>query len=123
MAYFSLHAYDADVWIPHFFGLRQQDESLNTDIRYATEVLNVETPNGVLQPHAGYETLHGEFAGKKIETLARFYRRWYDGAGSKYWMVCAVDGKLYYTQEGGNGAWTQIPRTTSFNSNVWSWCT
>lgn len=121
-SYFSLHAYDADVWIPEFLGLRQQDESLNTDVRYATEVLNVETPNGVLQPHAGHTVLPGEFAGKKIETIARFYRRWYSGAGSKYWLICAVDGKLYYMQEGESG-WTRIPRTNAFNSNVWSWCT
>ena len=122
MAFFSLHGYDADVWIPQFLGLQQHDESLNTDVRYATEVLNVETPNGVLQPHSGYTLLPGQFEGKKIETLARFYRRWYDGSGSKYWLVCAVDGKLYYMQEGAV-SWTEIPLLSSFDSNVWSWCT
>lgn len=122
MAYFSLHAYDADVWLPQFMGLHQHDESLNTDIRYATDVLNVETPNGVLQPHAGYDTLPGEFEGKKIETIARFYRRWYTGSGSKYWMICAVDGKLYYMQEGGAG-WEVIQNASDFTNNVWSWCT
>jgi hypothetical protein len=123
MAYFSLHAYDADVWIPAFLGLRQQDESLNTDIRFATDVLNVETPNGVLQPHAAAQEVFGTFEGKKIETLARFYRRFYTGTGSKHWMICAVDGKIYYTQEGSNFGWKQIPYESDFASNVWSWCT
>lgn len=125
MAYFSLHAYDADVWIPEFKGLRQQDESLNTDVRFATEVLNVETPNGVLQPHAGYATVGNDFPGR-VETLARFYRRWYDGTGSKYWMICASGGKLYYHQEGAEVGWFEIPMPTgvaSYSSNVWSWCT
>ena len=125
MAYFSLHAYDADVWLPEFKGLRQQDESLNTDIRFATEVLNVETPNGVLQPHAGYTAVGDTFA-NKVETIARFYRRWYDGVGSKYWMVCATGGKLFYHQEGSDVGWLEIPMPTgvaSFASNVWSWCT
>lgn len=125
MAYFTLHAYDADVWVPSFQGLRQQDESLNTDIRFATDVLNVETPNGVLQPHAAYEELSGEF-GSKVETIARFYRRWYDGVGSKHWMICAAGGKLYYRQEAQHARWTEIYRgsaATPFQSNVWSWCT
>ena len=124
MSYFSLHAYDADVWIRQFLGLRQQDESLNTDPQYATDVLNVETPNGVLQPHAGYKELSGSFTGR-VETLARFYRRWYDGAGSNNWMVCATGGKLYYRQEGGS-SWMEIRRSAQadpFASDVWSWCT
>lgn len=125
MAYFSLHAYDADVWVPAFLGLRQQDESLNPDVRFATDVLNVETPNGVLQPHAGHTVLSGEFEGK-VETIARFYRRWYDGSGSKSWLVCAHDGKLYYRQEDSNIGWIEIRRggtTTPFARNVWSWVT
>ena len=125
MAYFSLHAYDADVWLPAFFGLKQQDESLNPDIRFATEVRNVETPNGVLQPHAGYEVLEGEFE-NKVETIARFYRRWYQGAGSKHWLVCAAGGNLYYRQEGARVGWTKIERpelAPVFKSNIWSWCT
>lgn len=123
MAYFSLHAYDADVWLPAFLGLRQQDESLNTDIRFATDVLNVETPNGVLQPHAGAQEVFSTFEGKKIETIARFYRRYYDDVGSKHWLVCAVDGKIYYTQEGSDREWIPIPYESDFESNVWSWCT
>lgn len=123
MAYFSLHAYDADVWIPAFLGLRQQDESLSGDPRFATEVLNVETPNGVLQPHATAQPVFTSFEGQKIETIARFYRRFYEGGGSKHWLVCAVAGKIYYTQEGANRKWVQIPYESDFKSNVWSWCT
>lgn len=126
MAYYSLHAYDADVWVQEFKGLRQQDESLNTDVRYATDVLNVETPNGVLQPHAGYGLI-GDTLPDKVETIARFYRRWYDGVGSKYWMICAAGGKVYYHQEGSSVGWIEITDlpdgVTSFGSNVWSWCT
>lgn len=126
MAYFSLHAYDADVWVQNFQGLRQQqDESLNPDVRYAAEVLNVETPNGVLQPHAGYETVGGELDAK-VETIARFYRRWYDGDGSKHWLICAAGGKLYYMQEGTGHGWFEILRPQSqglYSSSVWSWCT
>lgn len=126
MAYFSLHAYDADVWIPAFLGLRQQDESLNTDVRFATDVLNVETPNGVLQPHAGWDTMTGEFE-HKVETIARFYRRWYSGNGSKHWLLCAENGKLYYRQEGADDiGWVAVRRgsgATPFSCNVWSWCT
>lgn len=124
MAYFSLHAYDADVWIRQFLGLRQIDETLNADPQFATEVLNVETPNGVLQPHAGPTALSGTFT-NKVETMARFYRRWYDGAGSKSWMICASGGKLYYRQDGGS-SWMEIVRSSQadpFASNVWSWCT
>ena len=124
MAYFSLHAYDADVWLPSFLGLRQIDETLNGDPRFATEVLNVETPNGVLQPHAGYDILPGDFGQNKAETLMRFYRRYYTGPGSKYWLVAAAGGKLWYKQEGTETEWQEIIHSGSaFTNNVWSWCT
>ena len=51
MAYYSLHAYDADVWIPQFSGLMQANE-IASDLRYAMEAENVETFRGVLQPMA-----------------------------------------------------------------------
>ena len=124
MAYYSLHAYDADLWLPSFLGLRQIDETLNGDPRFATEVLNVETPNGVLQPHAGFDLLEGEFEGK-VETIAKFYRRWYDGPGSQCWLVCASGGKIYYKQEGKDIPWIEVyraPGADPFTNNVWSWC-
>lgn len=125
MAQFSLHAYDADVWIPEFRGMNQADDSLNGDLRFAAEAVNVETPNGVLQPHAGYETMDGEFEAR-VETMAHFHRRWYTGVGSKNTLVCASGGQLYTRQEGSIDGWRQITlpgSIGSFNCNVWSWVT
>ena len=73
MAYFSLHAYDADVWIPQFSGLMQANE-IASDLRYAMEAENVETFRGVLQPMAAPVILDYTFDAK-IETLACFHRR------------------------------------------------
>lgn len=124
MAYFTLHAYDADVWLSQFMGL-QQAEEMNGDIRYASEEYNLETPYGVLQPQAAPRFLPGSFAGR-VETIARFYRRWYEGVGSKSWFVCCVGGHFYYWQEGSEVDWIEIPLpsgVTAFNSSVWSWVT
>ena len=123
MAYFTLHAYDADVWIPGFAGLKQDDE-IASDLRFAIEAENVETDRGVLQPMAAPTVLDDEFA-SKIETLARFHRRWYTGSGSKDWLVAAAGGKLYYKQDGGS-AWSQLAfpsGVSSYQSNVWSFAT
>lgn len=123
MAYYSLHAYDADVWIPSFTGLRQA-EDIASDLRYAIAAENVETPRGVLQPMAAPVVLDDEFA-KKIETLARFHRRWYGGTGSKDWLVAATDGKLYFRQESAS-AWTELgypTNVTAWQKNVWSFVT
>lgn len=124
MAYYSLHAYDADVWMPSFAGLGQSAE-MASNLQYAFNAVNVETPRGVLQPMAAPEILADEF-NAKIETLASFHRRWYTGTGSKDWMVVATAGKLYCKQSGSTGSWTQLPfpgGTTSWTSNVWSWVT
>ena len=122
MAYFSLHAYDADVWIPHFLGLNQSDVNMNPDIRYAAEEENVETPDGVLQPGADMELQEGEFEGR-IETLANFYRRWYTGSGSKDWLVAAEGGKIYYRQASSDTSWEDMDLPSgvdSYQSNTWS---
>lgn len=126
MAYFSLHAYDADVWVPEFLGLNQSDDGMNQDVRFAAEQANVETVGGALQPRAAYREIEGGFEGQRIETLAMIHRRWYAGNGSKNWFVAAVNGKLYYKQMGEATPWTQIEMpsgVTSFESNVWSWIT
>lgn len=123
MAYFSLHAYDADVWIPSFAGLRQSEE-IASDTRYAMEAENVETVRGVLQPMAAPEVLSASFT-EKIETLAQFHRRWYSGTGSKDWMIVASGGKLFYKQESAT-TWTQLAfptGVTSWSKNVWSFVT
>jgi hypothetical protein len=59
VAYFSLHSYDADVWISEFRGLNQSDTGLNPNPVYAAIAENVETPNGVLQPQAACPELSG----------------------------------------------------------------
>ena len=124
MAQFKLNAYDADLYVPSFLGLNQNDTSLLSDMRFAVEAENVETPNGVLQPRAASVVLDGEFP-QKIEMLMRFHRRYYSGSGSKDFLVAAVGGNLYQKQEGG-GEWQLISPPgdmTSFQSNVWSWVT
>lgn len=50
MSQVTMNAYDADVFIPEFKGLRQYGEELGGDLRYSPEAMNVETPGGVLQP-------------------------------------------------------------------------
>ena len=125
MAYFSLHAYDADVWVRAFRGLNQSDIGMNPDVDYAAEAENVETPDGVLQPGAAIVTLPGEFD-HSIETLASFYRRWYAGSGSKEWMIAAVNGQLYYRQADSDTSWTSIDLPTgisAFDNNTWSTAT
>lgn len=125
MAYFSLHAYDADVWIPQFKGLNQADIGLNPDVRFAAEEKNVETPLGVLQPQAAFAIMPGPNSeSHRVETLASFYRRWYDGQGENRWYVCAAGGKLYQKQAHGADTWQQIDfpsGITSFQNDVWSW--
>ncbi len=124
MAQFSLHAYDADVWIEGFRGLNQAVE-INGDIRYASEEYNVETPHGVLQPSAANVTMKGQFD-SRIETMCRFYRRWFDSSGSKSWLVCCAGGHFYYQQEGVDLSWIEIPPPAGldhFESSVWSWVT
>lgn len=124
MAYFSLKAYDADVWIPSFAGLRQAEE-IASDLRFASDVENAETPRGVLQPMAAPDVLDYSF-GSKIETLARFHRRWYTGEGSKDWLVVASGGALYYKQSLGEGSFMQLPYPSGISgweNNVWSFVT
>lgn len=121
MAYYTMHAYDADVWLPSFTGLQQATE-IASDLRYAMEAENVETPRGILQPMAAPEVLDYSFTAK-IETMARFHRRWYTGTGSKDWMVVASGGKLFYKQDGTTGSWTELgypTGVTAWGCNVWS---
>jgi len=125
MAYFTLKAYDADVFLPAFAGLKQ-DSEIASDLRYAMTAENVETPRGVLQPMAAPTVFDYSFTGVRIETLARFHRRWYTGTGSKDWMVIAAGGKLYYKQSMDTGSFTQLPfptGVTAWQSNVWSFAT
>ena len=116
MAYFSLGAYDANVFIPQFAGLKQDDE-IASDLRFAREAENVETVRGVLQPMAACTVLGYEFPAK-IETMVRFYRRWYTGEGSKDWIVVAAGGKIYAKQTSYDGAWSELPLPEYFKPNL-----
>ena len=124
MAYYKLHAYDADVRINGFTGLNQGEE-IARDLSFALEAENVETPRGMLQPQAGMTLMNGEFTGK-VETIARFHRRFYDGEGSNEWLVCAAGGYLYCRQANDAIGWVKIQMPESFGtfqSNTWSWVT
>ena len=62
----------------------------------------------------------------KIETLARFHRRWYTGQGSKDWMVVAAGGSLYYKQSLDEGTFSVLPfpgGVYGYQSNAWSYVT
>ena len=123
MAQYRLNAYDADVFITEFKGLQQAGDGVGSDLRFAMEAENVETPGGVLQPFAEPVVGTDEFTAK-IETLARLHRRWYTGSGSKDWLFVATGGKLYYKQSGDSGSWTQLSfptGVTAYQSDVWSW--
>ena len=128
MAYFSLHAYDADVWLSEFKGLNQAAVMMNSDIRFAAEEENLETIHGVLQPQAANDIMDGPAGGAvKVETMAVLHRRWYTGPGDHNWYICAAGGKLYQKQKGDTeGGWVPIPLPEgidAFTSNVWSWVT
>lgn len=129
MAYFSLHAYDADVWLQEFRGLNQADIDMNPDIRFAAEEENVETIHGVLQPQAAIDVIDGPLgdSSPRIETLAVLHRRWYTGSGEPVWYICAAGGKLYNRQAHNDEAgWAEIPMPAgmaSFQSNEWSYVT
>lgn len=121
MAYFSMSAYDADVYINNFTGLYQYGDGMNGDVRYAVEEENMETPAGVLQPQAA-PVISDFTPGTKIETLAHLYRRWYSGVDDKEVLFAASAGKLYYKTS--SGSWTQLSYpsgVSSYTSNVWSW--
>ena len=123
MAYFTLKAYDADVFLTSFLGLNQAGDGVGMDIRYAMEAKNVETPFGVLQPQAATEVMETGFTAK-IETLAKLHRRWYTGTGSKDWLFAASGGKIFYKHAGTEDAWAQLAfptGVTAYQNNVWSY--
>ena len=122
MAYFSLHAYDADVWISGFSGLQQYGDGMNGNPGSAVEEMNAETPAGVLQPCAAPEVMAPSFQ-TRIETLMHLYRRWYTGAEDPDVLFAATAGKLYYLTSSAS-SWTQLAFPTgvaSYQSDEWSW--
>jgi hypothetical protein len=98
---------------------------MNPSPEYAAEAENVETIHGTLQPQAACPETIGEFT-SRVETMASFHRRWYDGPGSNEWYVCASGGKLYQRQAGSNIDWAEIALPSgieAYQSSVWSWVT
>lgn len=125
-SFFSLGAYNANVWIPQFRGLNQSDVLMNPDTQYAAEEENLETINGILQPMAECPLAVGEFEAR-VETLAAFHRRWYEGSGERDWYICCSGGKFYQRQAGTTVEWGEIELPSSvgdaFESSLWSWVT
>lgn len=121
MAQFSLHAYDADVWVPEFRGLNQADVGLNPDLRYAAEVNNMETPDGILQPRAGIRRIKGRLD-DPITMITPFHRRRYTGSGTKEWFVCFSGGQFWYRQGEEDIEWTAIPNPAgvTYAGDEWS---
>ena len=98
MAYYSLHAYDADVWISRFAGLNKTATEVNGNPMFAEEECNLETPNGVLQPRAGMLVMSGgeAFSNIKIETLV--YRKRQQG------LACRSRWRKTVQQTGRRGS-------------------
>lgn len=119
-----INAYDADVTIPQFKGLMQYGDSLTNDSRYATEVANMETFAGALQPAAACLLLT-PVLDSPIETIARLHRRWHTNPLERDLIVGASGGKLYAMLP-EDEEWTELEMpedVEEFNSNVWSWVT
>lgn len=117
----SIGAYDATTVFPSFRGLMQYGDGIGTDPRYAREVLNMETPGGVLQPVAACKLLAPELEAP-IETLAMLYRRWHTSDGEKELFIAASAGKLYAATPSAT-QWTELPMPdgiSSYQSNTWS---
>lgn len=123
-----LNAYDAVTRIPQFLGLLQYGNEGSSNPCYARECKNMMTPGGVLQPAAVPVELAPQLA-QPIETLARFYRRWYAEENEKEVLVAASGGKLYMMCPNDDPApetWTELSfpaGVETYQSNKWSWAT
>jgi hypothetical protein len=120
--YNSIGAYEAQTLIPEFLGLMQHGDGINADPRYAVDVLNMDTPGGVLQPMAACSLLTPSLP-QPIETLATLHRRWYTGQDDKNIFIAASDGKLYAALPTAS-AWTELAfplGIMAYDSNEWSW--
>ena len=122
MAY-TINAYDADVRIPQFMGLKQYGDLMNGNPIYAAHCVNVNTKGGTLMPMAAPISLPGSLEAP-IETLMKVNRRW-AGSGPDEMIVAASGGKLYVydmdEQAWSTEAVTMPSGMEQFGSNVWSW--
>lgn len=125
-SYVSLSAYSGTLRIPEFKGLNQYGDAIGLDPRYAMEVSNALTTEGVLRPMSEH-TLLPQTLPSPIETLARLYRRWYTVNNQKEIFIAASDGHLYWSVPGGD-AWTKIELPDGwignrYQLNTWSYVT
>lgn len=121
-SYTSIGTYDATTMYPMFRGLMQYGDGINNDPRYAVEVMNMETPGGVLQPVAACNLL-SPLLENPIETLALLHRRHHAVEAERNLLVAASGNKLFAMLPNAL-SWTELAMpsgVTAFQSSVWSW--
>lgn len=115
----TINAYDADVRIPQFLGLKQYGDLMNGNPVYADHAANMNTKGGTLMPMAKPEALQGSLD-YAIETLMMVNNRWGD---TSVLLVAASAGFIYVRGEDEN-AWRQVDMPEGieqFSSSEWSW--
>ena len=116
----TINAYDADVRIPQFLGLRQYGDTINGNPVYAENAMNMNTKGGTLMPMAAPVPMDGALP-EPIETLMMVNSRWGEHAGVL--LVAAAGGRIY-TRGEDDTEWIQADMPeglTIFASNEWSW--
>ena len=106
-SYVTLNAYDGTLRIPEFKGLNQYGDGIGTDPRYAVDVMNAITTEGVLRPMAKCNLLPATLP-KPIMTLAVLHRRWYSADNEHDILIAASDGQLYWGLPSGQ-EWFRLP--------------
>lgn len=121
MAYWKLNSGGADYSVPAFRGLLQYGDDLNAAPIYATDVRNVTTTGGVLQPAAEPQLLPWK-RDEPVKTMAALYRRW-PTSGEKVLLYQASGGKIYQIEpESGDTYVLPLPDDIErFQSDEWSW--
>lgn len=94
-SYISYGTNEATQRIPEWKGLNQYGDGIGTDPRFAVEISNALTTEGVLRP-MGEHTLLAPSLASPIETLARLHRRWYAIEEERDVLIAASDGQLYW---------------------------
>lgn len=114
----TINAYDADVRVPQFLGLKQYGDLMNGNPVYADHAENMNTKGGALMPMAAPVLLEGELT-QPIETLMCVTRRQY----RDQILVAAAGGQLYVYQDDKWSDPLPLPESVpdGFISNTWSW--
>lgn len=120
----TINAYDADVRIPQFLGLKQYGDLMNGNPVYADHAVNMNTKGGALMPMAAPKELPGAVTDPgddsvtyPIETLMKVNRRW----PNDEIMIAAAGGRIWAYQD---ERWNPVGMPegiSTFISNVWSW--